>query len=101
DRGRLLEVEVERDEVEERQSQVLGRRVVDVGEERVGGLVAHGAGEAGEEALDAATAVPADERRRDLVADREAEEGGVAGATHRLFADGGLDAGGAAGLVEQ
>ena len=51
---RVLQVDVERDKVDERQPQVLGARVVDVGDERAGVLVAHRVAEPLEEPLDAA-----------------------------------------------
>ena len=51
--SRRLEVDVERDEVEERQLQVLGRRVVDVGDEPVGVLVLDGVVQPLEVPLDA------------------------------------------------
>ena len=67
----VVQVDVERADVEERQLEVLGGREVHVGEQAVGrrglGLVV----EFAQEALDARLAVPADDRRRDLVAERD------------------------------
>ena len=75
-----LEIHVEAEEVGERQVQVFGRRIVDVGDEPVRVLLLRRPVEPLEEALDGAAAVPAHDRGGDLVADRVAKDGGVAGA---------------------
>ena len=89
----LLEVDVEREQVEKRQIQVLRRRVVDVGDETAGILVLHGFVEALEVALDRSPAKPAGERRLDLVAERVAQDRRVAGDGHDLVAHDPLEIG--------
>ena len=74
-----LEIDVEAHEVEERQPQVLGGRVVHVRDEAVGILRLHDSCETLEVALDPPRPEPAHDLRRDLVAERVAEEGGMAG----------------------
>ena len=74
-----LEVDVEGGKVEEGQLEVLRRGVVHVGDERVGVFGLDRLVEVVQEALDAAIAVPARNLGRDLVADRVAEHGRVAG----------------------
>ena len=72
-----VQVDVERADVEEREVEKLGRREVDVGEEAVGRCGLAFFVEAAEEALDAPLAVPAHDARRNLVAEREGEDGGM------------------------
>ena len=86
-----LEVDVEADEVEEGQLEVLGRRVVDVGDERRRILVLRRAIEALDEALDPARGRASARSRRDLVADRVAEDRRDAGACADALADAPLD----------
>ena len=73
-----LEIDVEAHEVEERQPQVLGGRVVDVRDEAVRILRLHDPGEPLEIALDPPRPEPAHDLGRDLVAERVAEERGMA-----------------------
>src|ERR687897_3758799 len=58
---RMLEVDVEADEIDEREIEILRRRIVHVGHERARVLGAHHRGEAAEEALDGGAAMPADD----------------------------------------
>src|SRR5919197_960579 len=75
----LLEVDVEREEVEERKIEVFRRRIVDVGDQpaRIG--VLDGFVKALEVALDRSPAEPPGERRLDLVAERVAKDRRMAG----------------------
>ena len=73
-----LQVHVEREQIEERKLEVLARRVVDVGDEPVGIPLLGRPVEALEKALDARTSVPANDRRRNLVADGVGEHRRVA-----------------------
>src|SRR5439155_498263 len=75
-----LEVDVEAQEVEKRELQVLGRRVVDVRDEPARVLALGGAVETRDIALDAPPAEPPDDRARDLVADRIAQDRRMSGA---------------------
>ena len=72
-----LEVHVEADEVQEIELQVLGGRIVDVGDEAVGRFVFGGAIQPLQEALDAAAAEPARDGRGNLVADRITQDRGM------------------------
>ena len=96
-----LQVDVEGHEVEERELEVLRRREVDVGDEALGVLLLGCAVEAVQEALDRAAAVPAHDRRGDLVADGVGHDGRVAGARPDPIADASLDRPGAFTLVEE
>ncbi len=75
--GFAVEIDVERADVEKRQVEKFGRREIDVGEEilrrRVLGILV----QAAKKPLDADTAVPAHDARRDLVAEREHQDGWV------------------------
>ena len=82
-----LEVDVERDEVEERKVQVLRRRIVDVRDEPVGVLVPDRVVKPLEVALDLAAPEPASHRRRDLVAEPVCEQRGMPGDRAHLLAD--------------
>ena len=75
-----LQEDVEADDVDERKLEVLRARVVDVGDERPGVACLGVVVEVLQESLDPPPSVPADDRGRDLVADRVAEHGGMAGA---------------------
>jgi hypothetical protein len=72
-----LEVDVEADQVEKRELEILGRGIVDVGDEgfRIDGLDRRA--EPLDEALDAAASMPPDNRCGNLVADRVAEKRGM------------------------
>ena len=70
-----LQVDVERQEVDEPEIEILGRRVVHVGDQRPGILGAHRAHDAAQERLDLPAAEPAHDRRRDLVAHGVGEHG--------------------------
>jgi hypothetical protein len=86
-----LEVDVEGDEVEVRQPQILGRGIVDIGDERLWILVLRGAAQPCQEPLGASAAVPANDRRGDLVPDRVGQYSRVAGTRPDRVADGLLD----------
>ena len=74
-----VQVDVERADVEERQVEEFGRREVHVGEQAIGrGLFRLGV-EPAQKALDAKPAVPPHDPRRDLVAERKHQQGGVIG----------------------
>ena len=75
----LLEVDVEREQVEKRQIEILRRRVVDVGDQPAGIGVLDGFVQALEVALDRSAAKPPGERRLDLVAERVAKDRRMAG----------------------
>src|SRR5207247_326680 len=80
---RFLEVDIEANEVEEGELQILRGGIVDVGDQAVGILGSCGLAESLEVTLRTAAAEPAHAGRRDLVADRVAEDSRVAGAgTH-------------------
>src|SRR5439155_7965824 len=72
-----MQVHVERTDVEEREIEKLGRREIHVGEQARWRRVLRGFVEAAEEVLDSNAAMPADNARRDLVAERKGEHGGV------------------------
>src|SRR5690606_5169276 len=74
---RLLEEDVEADEVQEVEPEVLGGRIVHVRGERRRVLRLHGPDQTVQEPLDRGRAVPAYDGGRDLVADRVAEDCGV------------------------
>ncbi len=74
-----LEEDVEAEEVEEPEVEVLGRRVVDVRHERGFVVGLDGVVQPAQELLGAPAPVPAHDGRRDLVADRPAEQRRVAG----------------------
>ena len=82
-----FEVDVEADQIEKRQLEVFGRRVVDVGDERVPVDLLHGRAKLLDEALDLPTAVPPDDRGGDLVPDGVAEDGGMTRAGRDLLLD--------------
>src|SRR5204862_6947439 len=73
-----LQINVEAEKIEERQAQVLRRRKIDVGNERARILLLHDAIKSLDKALDAAPAVPANDRRRYLVAHGVAKQRCVA-----------------------
>jgi hypothetical protein len=75
-----FEVDVEADDVEERQLEVLGRRVVHVRDDRLAVDLFHRRTESLDVALDLPTPVPTDDRGRNLVADGVAEQRRMAGA---------------------
>ena len=79
ERRLVVQVDVEGADVEPRQIQEVGRRVVDVGDQRVGrgglGILV----ELPEEGLDATVAVPTHDAGGDLVADGREQHGGMAG----------------------
>jgi hypothetical protein len=99
--GLRLETDVERDEVQERKLQILGGRVIDVCDERVAVLVLDRAVEPLEVPLDLLASVPPDERGRDLVAKRVAEERRMAGAHAGLLAHPPLDLAGVLSVNEK
>ena len=72
-----MQVHVERDQVDERQVEVLGRRIVDVREERVGRDRLGVGIQLGEKPLDALRAEPAHDGGGDLVAERQHQDGRV------------------------
>src|SRR5438093_10653914 len=74
-----LEVDVEADEVEERQLEVLRGRVVDVRHEAVRILLLDDPAQSLQVPRGASRAEPTDERRRDLVPQRPTEEGRMTG----------------------
>ena len=82
--GARLEEDVEADEVDEGQLEVLGAGVVDVGDERLGVLLLGRVVEPAQEPLDPPPAVPAHDRGGDLVADRVAEDRGMARRSERI-----------------
>ena len=96
-----VQVDVERADVEERQRQVLGRRVVHVGQQRLGRRRLHVVVELANEALDAGLAVPADDGGGNLVAEGEDEGGGVAGQLAHPRDDVLADAAAEVGVVEE
>ena len=96
-----LEVHVEAHEVEEVEPEILGRRVVDVGDEALGIFVLGGAVQPLEVALDPAAAEPARYGRGDLVTDGITQQGGVSRARPHAGPDQGLDVGGVSALVRQ
>ena len=75
----MLEVNVERNDVEKRQIQIFGGRIVRVGDDSLRVLVFRRATEAGDVFLNSVPTVPAHYRGRDLVANRVAEHGRMAG----------------------
>ena len=86
-----LEVDVERQQVEERQLEVLRRGVVHVRDGTSGVLVLHCRVEAFEVSLDLPATQPAGDRRRDLVPEAVAEQGGMAGDRAHLLPDDAFD----------
>jgi hypothetical protein len=96
-----LEVDVETEEIEERKFQVFRRRIVDVRHQRRRILALHGVVELVQEARDGARTVPPDDRRRDLVADREGEQRGMIGAPSRVVPQSRDDLARALGVVEE
>ena len=91
-----FQVDVEAHEIEERQIEILGRGIVHVGDESLRVFVPHNSGEALEVALHAVAAEPASQRRGDFVAERVAQQRGMAGAGAHFGADQCLDVGRAA-----
>ena len=87
-----LEVDVERREVEERELEVLRAWIAHVRDEPFRVLRLHLRAKIRQEALDATPAVPAHQRRRDLVADRVAEQRRVTRERARALAHLRLDA---------
>ncbi len=75
-----LEVDIEAGEVGEPELEILRRRIVHIRDKAARVFAPRRPGEALEEALDRARSVPPHDRSRDLVADRVAEHGRVAGA---------------------
>ena len=96
-----VQVDVERADVEERQRQVLGRRVVHVGQERLRGRRLHVVVELANEALDPGLPVPPDDGGGNLVAEGEDEGGGVAGQLADPRDDVFADAAAEVGVVEE
>jgi hypothetical protein len=97
----VLEEDVERGEIEEGQLEILGRGIVDVGDEAVG---VHGLClpvQALYKTLDLALAVPAHDRGGDLVAHRVAEDRGVGLACPHLGGNPGDDRIGPFRVVEE
>ena len=101
DAGGVVQVDVEREHVDERQPQVLGARVVHVGQQPAAVDLANLAAEPLEKPFHPVAAVPAHDRRRDLVSDRVAEERGVTSTALGLGGDPGCDVGGAPAVVEE
>ena len=93
-----FQVDVEAHEIQERQLEILGGGIVHVSDESPRVFVPHDAGEALEVALHAVAAEPASQRRRDFVAERVAEQRGMAGAGAHFGADQCLDVGRAAAI---
>ncbi len=77
--GLRFEIDVEAGKIEEGELKVLGGRIVDVGHKAVGILRFHREIEAPEETFQFATAVPADDGSRDLVADGVTKDRRMAG----------------------
>src|SRR2546423_4037895 len=75
----VVQIQIEREEVEERQAKGFGTRVVHVRDQSPRRHLTNGLRQPGEERLDATPPVPAHERSRDLVPNREAEERGMPG----------------------
>ena len=96
-----FQIDVEADDVDERQLQVLGRREVDVGDQRTRVLGLDRAHQPRQEGLDLLPAVPAHDGRRDLVAHGVTQHGGVPGAGAHTGAHALLDVVGAATVVEE
>jgi hypothetical protein len=96
-----LEIDVEADEVQEGQIQVLGRRVVDVGDEPARVLRLGRAVQPLQETLHRPPAVPPHHRGRDLAADRVAQNRGVAGAGGHGGAHAVLDDDGQPRVIEE
>ena len=82
-----MQEDVEGADVEKRRLEILGRRVVDVCQQRVGrrgpGLVV----QITQEALDPLASVPANHRRRNFVPQREQHRRGMCGETAHVVAD--------------
>ena len=74
-----VQVDVERADVEERKIEVVRRRVVDVGEQRLGRGLLHVVVHVPQKPLDSGRAVPANDTGRDLVADRDEQGRRMAG----------------------
>ena len=70
-----MQVDVEGANIEKRQVEKFSRREVDVGEERVRRGILRALEQRSQEALDPQAPVPADDARRDLVADGEERDG--------------------------
>ena len=75
-----LEIDVEANQVDERQLQVFGRGVIDVRHEAGGVLVLCGPVQPLDPTLYTASSVPANDRGRDLIANRVAKDGRMTGA---------------------
>ena len=95
-----LEVDVEAHEVEERQLEVFRRGIVHVGDEPARVLVLDHPIQAREVPLNPAATQPARDRRRDLVTQRVAQQGGMTRAALNLRANQRLDVRGAAAVDE-
>jgi len=83
----MFEVDIEAKKIEEREVEIFRRRKVDIGDERVRIGLFSRAIEPLQKALNRFRAMPADDRRRDLVPDAITQNGGVLSAA----IDGGLD----------
>src|SRR6185295_8243385 len=81
-----LEKDVEADEVDKGQLQILGRGIVDVGDQTVRVGRFHRSIQPREELLDPVMPIPAHHRGRDLIPDRVAQDGRMAGASAHLLA---------------
>jgi hypothetical protein len=95
-----FEIDVERNEVDAR-PEILRRRIVHVRDETPGILCLHRPKEPVEEALHRLPAMPADDRRRNLVANGIAEHCGVAGTGSHALAHATLDVIPALRIVEE
>jgi hypothetical protein len=73
--GLGMQIDVEAADVVAVEIEIFGRREIDVGQEAVGRALLAGVVEILKKAFDAALAVPADHRGRNLVADREHQHG--------------------------
>ena len=96
-----FQVDVEACEIDERETQVLGRGIVHVGDEPAGILGLCRQVEPLDVPLDPASAMPADDWRRDLVADRVAEDGRVPSALAHADANPPFDVPGTLRVVQE
>ena len=78
ERPLVLEIDVIRDDVEVRQVEIFGRRVVDISDQAAVGVLLDDVAKPPEELADPLDTVPADDQRRHLVADRIHQDGRVA-----------------------
>src|SRR5712692_10196011 len=97
----VLEIDIKGQKVQERQVQVLSRGVVHICDQTARRLLLGGAVQPPQEGLDSTPAMPADDGRGNLVADRVTQYGRVAGASVYARANTTLDITGQFTVVEE